>query len=119
MIWSCNVYLFLFQNMDEEIPDPFFKQLRVKLRRIDDIETAINPVAEFLHYCCPECAYQTKELEHFGDYARLKHVQSKTLFKPEKTTLSESDFKEELICVKEELLNEDFDDSEITKICTC
>ena len=34
-------------------------------------------------------------------------MQSKTLFKPEKTTLSESDFKEELISVKEELLNEE------------
>ena len=33
-------------------------------------------------YCCPECEFQTKVLEQFGDHAKENHTKSFVLFKP-------------------------------------
>ena len=53
---------------------------------LTDIES-INPwsvpdVSEFLKYCCPECDFQTKGLDQFGDHAIENHTKSSVLFDP-------------------------------------
>ena len=101
--------------MDYELPNSIFEDVRVKLENLDSNESLTNPwdvndVANFLHYCCPECEFQTQELDQFGDHARLEHVQSQTLFKPEKTLILEPEFNNGLKVVKgqkaQELLSE-------------
>ena len=67
--------------------------VQVKEEKCDIIShNDINPwnvsdASVFLKYSCPECEFQSKGLDTFGEHAIANHHRSSVLFKPEQTEL--------------------------------
>ena len=81
--------------MDIEVSPKSFADIYLKLNKVDEgISSnpwAVADVSEFLKYCCPECEFQTKVLNQFGNHAVEKHEKSSVLFKPKVTNFEPSE----------------------------
>ena len=82
--------------------EPVEIQLQNVKNEPPDIEVDFNPwnvkdASVFLKYCCPECDFQSLELNRFSSHALENHLKSSTLFEEAFDPISDENPQSDLI----------------------